>query len=547
MVYEDIILTVAEIACALGLYLFAGYAARVVNAKWRLLYLVPFFAALFVIAFFGFEISMAGVYLGAVLLVMGFIREEKRVRRLASVLAGFAMLLSVVFCNINSGYRMPDYAEDFKRGFEEMKMHYVLTEHKGIDWDALYDKYLPQFEEAEKNHDEAAVCIAWTAFSMEFYDMHVNYASKSDSVETEARERVCGNDYGLSLMKLSDGRTAAVSVEKDSAVYNAGIRNGTIITAWDGRSIDDAIKDTRENGLKRQNFTCAENEDFYEAIPVAGTGGDSVEISYLDENGTEQTIKADKNGFYAARWANTINALDKGAEISNLEWQSVNDKTVLLRMRFMNYDSKENFGQMEEEIRSKLLELKEEGVTNLIFDLRSNGGGSGSHVEHIVKLVAPEGEHTYIYDGVLNRDTMKYEKGSWPDTYKLGECETFQGENLWGHGQIIVLVNSQTVSAGDHFTWLTGKFPNVTVMGFTHSSCSGQGINVVNLGYGSLSYSAVLLLNEDGTVFLDTDESKKATVPLDVQIPFDEKALKAIFDEGEDYVLSCAVEYFGNH
>lgn len=518
MVYEDIILTVAETACALGLYLFAGYAARMVNAKWRLLYLVPFFAALFAIAFFGFEISMAGVYLGAVLLIMGFIREEKRVRRLASVLAGFAMLLSVVFCNINGGYRMPDYAEDFKRGFEEMKMHYVLTEHKGIDWDALYDKYLPQFEEAEKNHDEAAVCVAWTAFSMEFYDMHVNYASKSDSVETEARERVCGNDYGLSLMKLSDGR-----------------------------NIDDAIKDTRENGLKRQNFTCTENEDFYEAIPVAGTGGDSVEISYLDENGTERTVKADKNGFYAARWANTINVLDKGAEISNLEWQSINDKTALLRMRFMNYDSKENFGQMEEEIRSKLLELKEEGVMNLIFDLRNNGGGSGSHVEHIVKLVAPEGEHTYIYDGVLNRDTMKYEKGSRPDTYKLGECETFQGENLWGHGQIIVLVNSQTVSAGDHFTWLTGKFPNVIVMGFTHSSCSGQGINVVNLGYGSLSYSAVLLLNGDGTVFLDTDESKKATVPLDVQIPFDEKALKAIFDEGEDYVLSCAVEYFEEH
>ena len=94
MVYEDIILTVAETACALGLYLFAGYAARVVNSKWRLLYLVPFFAALFSIAFFGFEISMAGVYLGAVLLVMGFIREEKRVRRLACVLAGFAMLLA---------------------------------------------------------------------------------------------------------------------------------------------------------------------------------------------------------------------------------------------------------------------------------------------------------------------------------------------------------------------------------------------------------------------------------------------------------------------
>ena len=43
-------------------------------------------------------------------------------------------------------YRSYDYAEDFKSGMEYIEKHYVLSDYKNIDFDALYDEFLPKFE-----------------------------------------------------------------------------------------------------------------------------------------------------------------------------------------------------------------------------------------------------------------------------------------------------------------------------------------------------------------------------------------------------------------
>lgn len=545
MIYEDLAFIILELVFVAGLYILAGYAAKALSPQWRLCYAVPLVICLFAIASFGFEKSMLPAYLGTVVLLSGFVRDSVKIRKTACGICGAALLLTAVICNVYKGYRAPDYVQDFKNGFAEMKAHYALTEQKGIDWDALYETYLPQFEEADKNHDEIADCLAWNAFAMEFHDGHVTYGSRDENVAKQASEQICGNDYGLSLMTLTNGQTVAVNVEADSAISAAGIHNGTVITAWDGMPMKEAVAQSKETIAKLQNYASKENEAFYSPLAIAGMGGDSVTICYVDDSGTEQSITVDKLGAYADRWEKSMEILNRGVEISNLEWKNIDDKTALMRMRFMSYDAKENFNEMEEEIREKLLALKEAGVTNLIFDLRSNGGGSGSYVEHIVKLIAPEGEHVYAYDGVLDMKSLQYKKGAKPGTWEVGECETYQGEDLWAHGNIIILVNAQTVSAGDHFTQLASAFPNVTVMGLTHSNCSAQGINSVKFDYGYLCYSSVLLLKEDGTVFVDTDDSREATVPLDIQIPFDEKAVKMMFDDGEDYVLWYAMEYLG--
>lgn len=545
MLYEDLAFIILELVFVAGLYILAGYAAKALSPKWRLCYAVPLIVCLFAIAGFGFEKSMLPAYLGTLVLLSGFVKDSVQIRKTACGICGAALLLTAVICNVYKGYRAPDYVQDFKNGFAEMKAHYALTEQKGIDWDALYETYLPQFEEADKNHDEIADCLAWNAFAMEFHDGHVAYNPRDENVAKQASEQICGNDYGLSLMTLTNGQTVAVNVEEDSAVSEAGIHNGTVITAWDGMPIEEAALQAKETAAKLQTYASKENEAFYSPLAIAGMGDDRVTICYVDDSGAEQSITVDKLGAYANRLEKTMEILNRGVEISNLEWENIDDKTALMRMRFMSYDAKENFNEMEEEMREKLLALKEKGVTNLIFDLRSNGGGSGSYVEHIVKLIAPEGEHVYACDGVFDVESLQYKKGAEAGTWEVGECETYQGEDLWAHGNIIILVNAQTVSAGDHFTQLASAFPNVTVMGLTHSNCSAQGINSVQFDYGYLSYSAVLLLKEDGTVFVDTDDSREATVPLDIQIPFDEKAVKMMFEDDEDYVLWYAMEYLG--
>lgn len=536
MTYIDIGYIILELLSDVGLYVLAAYGEKALNTKWRLCYAFPMFFSVLAIALFGFEWSLLGAYAASVLMLTGFVKEEVKLRQRSTIAAGFFVILSVAVCLLNPRYRGTDYVKQFQETFAQMRLHYNLSEHKKIDWDGLYQKYLPLFEEADKKQDKRKNALTWQAFSVEFHDGHVTY---TESVEQEA-----GNDYGLALMTLDNGKTVAVNVDKDSAAFMAGIKNGTVITGWDHVKINEAIHAYNEKPAAwAHTFAVKENEDFYRALLVAGTGGECVEVSYLDDTGKKQTATLPKIGKYWERFKDTVEIIDQGVEISNLEWKNLDEKTALMRMRFMAYDAQQNFDQMSEEVRKKLLELKEAGMSHLILDMRSNGGGSDEYVKALIKLIAPEGKHVYAYDGVFDRETMTYLKDETTGRYLVGNQEGYQGEDLWSHGDIVILVNANTISAGDHFTMLASAFPNVTIMGFTHSSCSAQGINGVAMGEHMLTYSAVLLLNEDGTVFIDTDETRTATVPLDVRIPFDEEAVVRLFDEKEDYVLQYAKDF----
>lgn len=546
MSYGDLLLIFIELAGAAGLYLLAGYAEKALSPKWRLCYVLPLIICIAVCAVTGVEISLAGVYAGAVILLAGFLREDRKTRHVASAVAGVLTAISIVVCLLNPGYRAVDYVKDFEEGFQAMQEHYCLAEYKDIDWDALYDKYYPQFEEADKKHDAVENFILWQQFCGEFHDGHVAYSADADVTE-QAYERMYGNDYGLSLMTLSDGQTVAVNVEPDSVLTDAGIHNGTVITAWDGKAIEDVAEETDMPLSFCPYNAVKENDAFYRALPVAGVGADSVTISYLDDRGEEKSIEAPKLGAYAERLQDTMRTICGGIENSNLTWSSPNENTACLRISGMMYDSESyesgDHSEMKNEIEEKLIELKQSGVKNLVLDLRDNTGGSPDFILAILELLAPAGEHSYICDGVWDEDEKMYQVDSGTGKYVMGTEITYTGENLWADGEIVILVNSGTISAGDHFTSLMGDFDNVTVMGFNATNGSGQGIRGISLAGGMLQFSSVPVLDAEGDIFVDTDDSGTSNVPLDVKVPFDAEAVHVLFDEGGDYVLEYALDY----
>lgn len=543
MQYMDLFLIVLEMLGAVLLFLLAGYAREVVSSKWRIAYAMPAVVCLVMTGFAGFEPAMLGVYLGAVAMLGGFIWETVEIRRASSIVAGVLILISLPVCLLSASYRAPDYVKDFKEGFSAMKEHYVLSEHKGIDWDALYQTYLPRFQAADREHDEVANYIAWDSFCKEFYDGHVAFSANRESTETAAYEQIFGNDYGLSLMTLADGKTVAVNVAKDGALAEAGIHNGTVITKWDGRSIEEAA-----GGLdvSLMSFPDKDNEAFYSALLVAGVGTDKVVITYLDDAGTSCTVEAPKLGSYYGRLQETCEIINQGVEAGNLTWTEINEDTYALRIKGMMFDTdsmkSRDHSAMQEELREKLLAIKEQGVTNLVIDLRSNGGGSGDMVMALAELFAPEGEHYYVTDPVWDEENNCYKRDPETGEYLLGQEYTYQGEGLWD-GSIVILVNAGSASASDHFTKIMQGMTGITVMGFTESNGSAQGVGMVELESGMLSISAQLLLDRNGDVFVDSGVDRESGDDVDIIIPFDEEAVRALFDKGEDYVLQKALEY----
>ena len=226
MIRNDIILLALELFFCVLLYFVSGLAEKYISTKWRLLYGIPAVLCMFLTALEGFEISLLGLYAGSLLLMTGFFKEKSELRRRACIISAVLILTAVPVSLLNNGYRSISYVSDFKTAMDKIEKHYVLKQHKGIDTAALYEKYLPVFRQAEKNNDEAESCIAWLRLCNEFHDGHVNFSPSGNSrqIVEEALNRVLGNDYGLSLMTLSDGSICAVNVvfRIDNIVQNNG-------------------------------------------------------------------------------------------------------------------------------------------------------------------------------------------------------------------------------------------------------------------------------------------------------------------------------------
>lgn len=127
--------------------------------------------------------------------------------------------------------------------------------------------------------------------------------------------------------------------------------------------------------------------------------------------------------------------------------------------------------------------------------------------------------------------------------YVVGDPIMATGEGFWGQGKIVVLVNANTISAGDLFTEVMSRFDNVTIMGITPSNCSCQAIKAIEVGNGLIQFSSIPNLTENGDFYIDCDSTRKATIPLDERIEINQEFIDEIFNKGTDYILDQAVEY----
>ena len=123
MILYDKILIGIVLGGAVLLYVLAEVAVKFISSKWRAFYCVPAVVGMFLLAITGFEISMLGVYAGAVILLAGFVRDSLKVRRWVCAGAFVLALVSIPVCMFNKGYRAVDYVQDFKDGVECMKEH----------------------------------------------------------------------------------------------------------------------------------------------------------------------------------------------------------------------------------------------------------------------------------------------------------------------------------------------------------------------------------------------------------------------------------------
>ena len=523
--------------------------------------LLPLIAALIHLAIYGLQAFWIFFYLyiEALIPLINLLPGRKKLPvAIKSVLSSIlALVVCVLFLfdllgsPIVHNYTRMSYTQSFKKMLATMEKEYCLSSWKKIDYDGLLNEYLPRVEEAEKNNDESAYAAVVTEVTYRFYDYHV-YTALGDDIYDSVMNSLTGNDYGLSMMKLDDGTVVAIFVEDGNGmlydephdITKLGIHNGTQIVAWDGKEINEAIDETECINSIIQ-FSVKSNEDFFRPAFLAGKGGETVDVTFIDDNGSEKHAQLNRIGDYSGRLSGVlIKFLHLHDYTPNFTTKMLDDKCGYLLVRSEYYSTFYDnlsvirsgyYPELVEFYASKIEELKAQGMEYLVIDIRNNGGGYDNVAGALASLFTDEKKYMCGFG---------YEDETG---YHTTENNYIFPDGRYKDLPVVVLVNLTCGSAGDGMAKFLGECDNVTLMGITASA----GVNQNNGGIMYLTknisvyYPIALTLSSENVPLIDTDQTREGRIPLEAKIPMTKEFVLKTCDwnSEEDPQLDYAADY----
>ena len=532
--------------------------------QWRVASVIPTILALihFIIVVVVGKNDLTGflpVYALALLSLIAVLFGKRKIGyRIFSFITACITLVSfsafLIFDNSNQfDFSDKSYTESFHLMAQAMDKTYVLKEWKDVDFNALEDKYMPMVEEAEKEENPAKFSDAVKMFANELHDGHVGVGGNYD--EEKYPSVFDKNEYGLCMVKLDNGEVIAVSTLPE--VNALGIEDGTVITKWNGKPVDEAAaQDVPDMGVPVK-----ENAEFMSYMYLSTYGDENVQVSYIDKEGNEKTVTLLNLGENTT-FAKTVSTYAHRPDVQSMEelrpWIEENFSTKMLtedvgylRLNGEQLDplSPLNLKDLvgfwtgdhkaaREIFRKGLTDLKAQGMKYLVIDLRGNIGGFDEIGCALASLLT---EDYYFGQGLGIRKNGKYIDVS-PD-------HAVHGTGEFADIQAVALTNFECVSAGDGTSLYLSKLPNVTLAGITDPNGSNQGTGgscVLSGGLVEVRYPVSLILNENDEPNIDVKADRVSRNPVEVRIPFDKDAAMKIFSGGEDYELDWAIDYLSN-
>src|SRR5438128_6463846 len=131
-----------------------------------------------------------------------------------------------------------DRIEAFEEVWRTVYEKYYDPSFKGIDWRAVHERYRPLVDRATSDEE------FYTLFKRmvgELRDAHTRFHAPDERRE---RERLQAVSAGLSIFEV-EGKPVVVNVEHDSDAARAGVDEGMIVLAIDGRSVAERLAEAR--------------------------------------------------------------------------------------------------------------------------------------------------------------------------------------------------------------------------------------------------------------------------------------------------------------
>lgn len=463
--------------------------------------------------------------------------KKKPLKIIGNVLCvAISLILSAL--SLGSGkvanYTRKSMSDAYLSACDYIEENYVLAQWKKLDFEKHKTDGLALIAEAEKTGDTDKYYEALFKLVESFYDGHSGlFFSDTDYDYTLEKIKNFG-DYGISLITLDNGDTIAVNASEDIE-----IKNGDIITKWNGIPVDEAI----DNVVLPIVEGIPENERIQKTFYLAGMGGETVEVTYINSEGIENTailnrLESDFPGAPTAFGFFTHSKLDE------YDYRMIDDNIGYLRVTEEATDEftdiigyvTGNHTTSREMFRKDLRELKNQGMTKLVIDIRNNAGGYEEISTALTSLFTKEQMYAFSL-GVKNGKEMK----SVSDRYVMADGE-------FSDLEILVLTGMRCGSAGDGLALYLSRLPNVTVAGLTNPAGINQEIGglIFMPENAVIAFPTGLVLDENGNPNIDIDDTRQSRNPVDIKIPLDKDSALKIFS-GEDYELEWAIDYLNGN
>ena len=443
-----------------------------------------------------------------------------------------------------ANYSCLSWTESFERTIDYLEKEYILNDWKEIDYDRIREELIPKVREAEQNNDEIAYVTALYELKYEFHDGHVTVRGDMAG-RNAAMARLAGNDYGFSMFRAKTGEVVAILVDEESEAYGNGIHNGTVITMWDDVPIDEACAAVK--CIDREHpFQTAENIYIGQPIFLAGQGQDEIKVSFINDDKDEVSVVLTARGEYIHRRTEALEILfgDQVISRDNYSVSMIDDHIGYLRIWEEEYSQDPFFitkctiagfsQEIYDELDAGLEELYRQGMDSIIIDIRNNEGGNAFESRTVASLFTANPLPYYLA------------------LYKDGEYKVVsesKGQNLckWRNMPIVVLVNGQTVSAGEVLTNYLKGSDNITVMGNTTTWGAAQGTGgstVLTDSKYEFRFPITPVLGGDYLPIVDVRADGHARLTNDCQLDYSVEEVVEMFGHPEkDIALEAAIEY----
>jgi carboxyl-terminal processing protease len=472
---------------------------------------------------------------------------------------------------------------------------YPFGAWKGIDWAAIELELGPRVADAEARHDRLAWYRALRELVWSLRDGHAHLLGDDGGLE---RAEV-GGAFGLEVVELDDGRVLAGRIAAGGPAARAGLRCGAEIVRWNGVAAARALgavpvlwserpPATREGArlaqaglLGRAPVGTRATISFRGPAAAAGAGSATAVDGGTAVVETRElvAVAAPRDRLPCLRGAEllvgrTLEARALAAEGAGIAGAAGAAGVGYVRIHFELPTLLTPLPGRT--LRRALARFAADRLAGVIVDVRGNCGGLDAMVP---PLVAPLLREAMFYEmpGILRREGRESRESrdegedragrrgeAGRETAEDGQDLPDRGRSGAGkfepdprqavtvlprpplyRGRIAVLIDGDTVSAGEAVPLLLKGLPGVAVIGLhaTHGSF-GIGLKSVRMPGGlEVIFPHAQSLDADGKVEVDADASGRGGVEPDLRVPLTAAVVDRWYGRGEDVVLEEGVRF----